>query len=78
VKLKVNRDYGEARRKAYPEIGDQLDEIWRGLEQLLTQGMLRQLPPTVNNMINNIKEIKQKYPKNNNVTIQSRNMQRHK
>lgn len=30
MKLRVKQDYAELRRKEYPNIGDQLDAIWKG------------------------------------------------
>jgi hypothetical protein len=30
VKYKVKQDYAELRRNDYPDIGDQLDALWKG------------------------------------------------
>jgi hypothetical protein len=50
VKLKVKQDYAELRRKDYPDIGDQLDALWKGGTAL-------------EEMARKVAAVKEKYPK---------------
>lgn len=50
MKLKVEQDYAELRRKDYPDIGDQLDALWKGGTAL-------------EEMARKVAAIKKKYPK---------------
>jgi hypothetical protein len=45
-------DYYALRRNEYPEIGDQLDALWKGVDSA-----------EFANVMNKIQEVKQKYPK---------------
>lgn len=50
MKVKFTDNYAERRRKAYPEIGDQLDALWKGGEEL-------------EKMRQSVMEVKQRFPK---------------
>lgn len=56
-------DYYTLRKNEYPSLGDQLDAIWKGVDS-----------ESFINMMNKIKEIKNKYPKPNEPTIAIGNM----
>lgn len=49
--------YDGRRAAAYPDIGDQLDAIWKALEQLPG------LPPDTAAMLQRIRQVKADYPK---------------
>ncbi|BBH12927.1 hypothetical protein [Chromobacterium haemolyticum] len=49
--------YAERRRGAYPEVGEQLDAIWKALAELPS------LPPDALEMLERIRQIKTTYPK---------------
>jgi hypothetical protein len=57
MKIKHDADYRQKRAAEYPDIGDQLDAIWKELEQRPL------LVSDAENMLNRVKEIKQRYPK---------------
>ncbi len=57
MKIKHDADYRQKRAAEYPDIGDQLDAIWKELEQRPL------LVSDAKNMLNRVKEIKQRYPK---------------
>lgn len=57
MKIKHDADYRQKRAAEYPDIGDQLDAIWKELEQRPL------LDSDAENMLNRVKEIKQRYPK---------------
>lgn len=55
-------DYKALRRAEYPQMGDQLDAIWKALDQLIDNGI--SLPvETVDMLDNKILAVKAKYPK---------------
>lgn len=56
MKITHLRDYREARRSEYPEIGDQLDAIWDALRG-------QKLPNETKDVLDKIDAIKSKYPK---------------
>ncbi|MCX5592550.1 hypothetical protein [Alcaligenes endophyticus] len=53
-------DYAERRRKEYPDIGDQLDAVFKLAQHLQEQG--QELPPDVGKWVDDCKAVKQKYP----------------
>lgn len=57
-KLTFRRNYAEARRTEYPEIGEQLDAIWKALE---SSGL--NLPPETSAMLARVNGVKAKFPK---------------
>ncbi len=57
-KLTFHRNYAEARRTEFPEIGEQLDAIWKALE---SSGL--NLPPEAAAMLANVQAVKAMYPK---------------
>lgn len=57
-KLTFRRDYAEARRTEYPEIGEQLDAILKALE---FSGL--NLPPETSAMLARVNGVKAKFPK---------------
>jgi hypothetical protein len=57
MKIKHDADYRQKRVAEYPDIGDQLDAIWKQL------GQLPLLVSETEIMLNRVKEIKQRYPK---------------
>ena len=57
MKITHRKDYREARKAEYPDIGDQLDAIWK------TLSILQGLPPDAKSMLVQVSEIKSKYPK---------------
>lgn len=50
------RDYRDARKTEYPDVGDQLDAIWGILRSL-------KLPKDAQNLVDEIDRIKRKFPK---------------
>lgn len=55
------KTYIENRINSYPDIGDQLDAIWKTLNQMRLNG--QELPQEGDDMLNTILAIKKKYPK---------------
>lgn len=60
IKPKI-KDATAARRKSYPDIGDQLDAIMKGFAHLRENGVA--LPPDVEAWIGQCQEIKKRFPK---------------
>lgn len=58
MKLTHLRDYREARRPEYPEIGDQLDAVWKALEASGAR-----LPPEAVAVLDQVRAVKKRYPK---------------
>ena len=56
MKIRHVRDYREARRQEYPDVGAQLDAIWGILRSL-------KLPKDAQDLVDEIDRIKRKYPK---------------
>ena len=56
MKIRHVRDYRQARKDEYPDIGDQLDAIWGILRSL-------KLPKDAQDIVDEIGRIKRKYPK---------------
>lgn len=56
-----NRIINKKRQKDYPKIGDQLDAIWKILNQLRLDGV--QLPQDGDDMLGKILKVKKDYPK---------------
>lgn len=56
MRIKHVRDYRQARKDEYPDIGDQLDAIWGILRSL-------KLPKDAQDIVDEIGRIKRKYPK---------------
>lgn len=59
--LPLVRPYDEARRLSYPPVGDQLDAIWKVINQLRLNGT--PLPQDGDNMLNAILQVKNDIPK---------------
>nr|WP_149026076.1 hypothetical protein [Paenalcaligenes hominis] len=57
-----SRDYREARKSGYPEIGDQLDAVFK-LAQYL-QDIGHPLPPETSRWIEQCQQVKDQYPAN--------------
>lgn len=57
MKRALKVDHRRARQPAYPPIGDQLDAIWKALEQVGS------LPPETRDMLERVKAVKKRYPK---------------
>lgn len=63
TKLKIHHkpnDYAERRKKAYPDIGDQLDAVFKLAQHMREQG--QQLPPDVSQWVDECAAVKEKYP----------------
>jgi hypothetical protein len=63
MKFTMERDYKESRKRAYPDIGEQLDAVHRLAKALIANGTT--VPPEVNQWVAKLDSVKQKYPKNN-------------
>lgn len=64
-KLKVkstNSDVAAARRKEYPDIGDQLDAIWKAIKELKGN---KKLSSDIEDALAKVKAVKAKYRKKN-------------
>ncbi|WP_159990794.1 hypothetical protein [Pelistega ratti] len=61
MKIKHNEPYEPLRSSDYPEIGHQLDAIYKGFKSLQGQGI--ELPKETKEWLVQIEEIKRKYPK---------------
>ncbi len=64
--MKIHRkasaeDIGRARRAAYPDIGDQIDAIYKGLAALRAQG--NDLPADTIAWIDKVAAVKTRFPK---------------
>lgn len=55
-----SRDYREARKDAYPDIGDQLDAVFKLAQYLQDVG--HALPPDVRHWITQCAQVKDEYP----------------
>jgi len=58
VKIRHVRDYRAARKDEFPDVGDQIDAIWKVLRTL-------KLPKEAQNLVDEIDRVKRKYPKPN-------------
>jgi len=58
MKLTHRKDYAEARREAYPPLGDQLDALWKALD---ASGQA--LPPEAQQVLDYVKSVKRRFPK---------------
>lgn len=56
MKIRHVRDYVEARRSEYPDIGEQLEAIWAVLKT-------QKLPKEAADILGRIEAVKRKYPK---------------
>lgn len=56
MKISHLRDYRTARREAYPEVGDQLDALWKALATM-------DLPPDAKAMLEQIGGVKKRFPR---------------
>ena len=63
MKAKVYTDYRRARYTEYPRVEDQLDAIWKILDKILTKAKKDSLEEDVINIMEQIKEVKETYPK---------------
>lgn len=62
MKLTHRRPYKQARKQLYPDMGDQLDALWKAIDEIANQtGIL--LPQESADMLNRIHEVKAKCPK---------------
>lgn len=55
MRLKHTEDYKKLRREAYPELADQLDALWHGMDS----GEIKKSEP----FYSMIKSVKDKFPK---------------
>lgn len=62
MKIHHKGDYAARRRAEYPEIGEQLDAVYKLASQLRARG--EQMPPEVDLWIDAVDEVKKTYPKN--------------
>ncbi len=62
MKIDVKVDHSKKRAVEYPDIGDQLDALWKALEILKTQGT--NIGVDADTILTSITNIKAKYPKN--------------
>lgn len=62
MKLTHKRPYKQARKQLYPDIGDQLDALWKAIDEIVNQTGI-QLPQESVDMLNRIHEVKAKCPK---------------
>lgn len=62
MKLTHKRPYKQARKQLYPDIGNQLDAIWRAIDEIASQTGI-QLPQDSLDMLTKINEVKAKCPK---------------
>lgn len=53
-------NYAERRRSEYPDIGDQLDAVYKLARHMQEQG--QQLPPDVGEWVAQCRAVKEKYP----------------
>ena len=56
MKIRHVRDYREARKAEYPDVGDQLDAIWGFLRTM-------KLPKDAQDLVDEIDWVKDRYPK---------------
>lgn len=57
MRIRLNPNIDELRKKAYPPIGDQLDALWKLLGQTAPQGS------SAADLYRQIQAVKQRYPK---------------
>lgn len=57
-RVKFRRDYREARKQEYPEVGEQLDAIWKWIEA--NPG---KMPVEVSQVMEKLGTVKTKFPK---------------
>ena len=62
MSIKHHRSYKLARKPFYPKTGDQLDAIWKAIDEIANQTGI-QLPQESADMLNRINEVKAKCPK---------------
>ena len=53
-------DYRQKRQQAYPDVGEQLDAVFKLAQHLKSQG--HDLPPDVETWVANYQEVKDKFP----------------
>lgn len=58
MKVQVFVDYKAKRRDAYPDIGEQLDALWKAID-----GYAATLPPETAQMLEQVKSVKTRFPK---------------
>lgn len=67
--IKHQSNYINRRKEKYPEIGDQLDLLYKGFVQMHNEGF--SLPTEIIQWINQIQTIKETYPKPVDSTVKS-------
>ncbi|ULH08587.1 hypothetical protein [Alcaligenes faecalis] len=60
MKIHHQSDYHQKRRAEYPDIGDQLDAVYKLARHLQEQG--QRLPPEVEDWVAQCRTVKEKYP----------------
>jgi len=63
MKVKVKQNYRKERYKRYPRVEDQLDEIWRIIDKLLTPAKRKRLDDSTINIIQEIQAVKKNIKK---------------
>lgn len=61
MKVKVRVAYADARARAYPQVGEQLDAIMKFAAHLDSRNL--DLPASVRDWVAKCQEVKRKYPK---------------
>ena len=61
MKIKVKSDYAKLRKSEYPDIGDQVDVLWKIVDELVAAGTIKD--KTATDMLDVIKSVKTKYVK---------------
>lgn len=61
TRVRHTADYAAKRRAEYPQVGDQLDQVWKVIEALKSRGT--QLPAEADAMLGSIQATKARYPK---------------
>ena len=57
----MSKSYKRQRLEDYPPIGEQLDEIWKALDQMKTDGIV--LPQPAIDALDTVKAVKVAHPK---------------
>jgi hypothetical protein len=63
MKITYKGDYAKLRKRAMPEIGDQLDDLWKLIETIATKDPAVAKALKDSPVFARIKEVKQKIPK---------------
>ncbi|TGV09717.1 hypothetical protein E4695_04200 [Alcaligenaceae bacterium 429] len=58
--IRHDADYRELRKQSYPDVGEQLDAVFKLAKHLQSLG--QDLPPDVEKWVNDCQEVKDKFP----------------